>query len=36
VLAGGMPIATMAGSSACTPTGTPLLPVSTQLRVVAA
>lgn len=35
VLAGGTPLVTMAGSSICTPTGTPLLPVSAQPRVVA-
>lgn len=35
VLAGGAPLATMAGSSVCTPTGTPMLPVSAQPRVVA-
>ena len=34
VLAGGAPVATMAGSSTCTPTGTPLLPMSAQVRVV--
>src|SRR4029450_11044790 len=30
VLAGGAPIVTMVGSSVCTPTGTPLLPVAAQ------
>jgi hypothetical protein len=35
VLAGGTPLATMAGSSTCIPTGTPLLPVSAQVRVLA-
>lgn len=35
VLAGGVPVATMAGSSACIPTGTPMLPVSAQVRVLA-
>jgi hypothetical protein len=35
VLAGGMPLATMLGSSTCLPTGTPLLPVSAQPRVLA-
>lgn len=35
VLAGGVPLATMTGSSVCTPTGTPLLPISAQPRVVA-
>lgn len=34
VLAGGVPLATMAGVSTCVPTGTPLLPVSAQPRVV--
>ncbi len=33
VLAGGQPVATMAGSSTCVPTGTPLLPVSAQPQV---
>lgn len=35
VLAGGVPLATMAGSSTCVPTGTPMLPVSAQPRVLA-
>jgi hypothetical protein len=35
VLAGGAPIATMAGASTCIPTGTPMLPVSAQPRVLA-
>jgi hypothetical protein len=35
VLAGGVPLATMAGSSTCIPTGTPLLPVVAQVRVLA-
>ena len=35
VLAGGAPLATMAGSSTCIPTGTPMLPVVAQLRVLA-
>ncbi len=35
VLAGGVPVATMAGSSTCIPTGTPMLPVSAQPRVLA-
>ena len=35
VLAGGVPVATMAGASTCVPTGTPLLPVSAQPRVLA-
>ena len=35
VLAGGVPLATMLGSSTCIPTGTPMLPVSAQPRVLA-
>jgi hypothetical protein len=35
VLAGGVPVATMIGASTCVPTGTPLLPVSAQPRVLA-
>jgi hypothetical protein len=35
VLAGGTPLATMAGQSTCIPTGTPMLPVASQLRVLA-
>lgn len=35
VLAGGVPILTMAGQSVCVPTGTPLLPVVAQTRVLA-
>jgi hypothetical protein len=35
VLAGGQPLATMAGGSTCIPTGTPMLPVSAQPRVIA-
>jgi hypothetical protein len=35
VLAGGVPLATMAGASTCVPTGTPLLPLASQVRVVA-
>lgn len=35
VLAGGAPLATLAGSSVCTPTGTPMLPVVAQPRVLA-
>ncbi len=35
VLAGGAPVATMAGASTCIPTGTPMLPVVSQLRVLA-
>lgn len=34
VLAGGAPLATMAGSSTCIPTGTPMLPVVAQTRVL--
>ena len=30
VLAGGVPVALMTGSSTCVPTGTPMLPVSAQ------
>jgi hypothetical protein len=35
VLAGGVPLATMAGASTCVPNGTPMLPVSSQPRVLA-
>ncbi len=35
VLAAGAPLATMAGTSVTTPTGTPMLPVVSQLRVLA-
>jgi uncharacterized Zn-binding protein involved in type VI secretion len=35
VLAGGVPVAIMTGSSTCVPTGTPLMPVSAQTRVLA-
>jgi hypothetical protein len=35
VLAGGVPIATMAGASTCIPTGTPMLPINAQPRVLA-
>lgn len=35
VLAGGVPLATMTGASTCIPTGTPMLPVSAQPRVLA-
>lgn len=35
VLAGGFPLATTAGASSCLPTGTPLLAVSAQPRVLA-
>ena len=34
VLAGGVPVASMAGASTCIPTGTPMLPVSAQPRVL--
>jgi hypothetical protein len=34
VLAAGTPVATMSGSSTCIPTGTPMLPVSAQVRVL--
>ncbi|MBB4842914.1 hypothetical protein HNP55_001429 [Paucibacter oligotrophus] len=35
VLAGGTPVATQAGSSTCIPTGTPMLPLVAQVRVLA-
>jgi len=35
VTAGGVPVAILSGSSTCTPTGTPLMPVVTQTRVLA-
>jgi len=35
VLAGGVPVAVQSGSSVTTPTGTPMLPVVVQPRVVA-
>jgi hypothetical protein len=35
VLAGGVPVATMLGSSTCVPTGTPMLPLAVQARVLA-
>jgi hypothetical protein len=35
VLAGGVPVATQAGTAVCVPTGTPLLPMVVQPRVVA-
>jgi hypothetical protein len=35
VLAGGVPLATMAGTSTCVAPGTPMLPLSAQLRVLA-
>jgi hypothetical protein len=34
VLAGGVPLATLAGSSTCVAPGTPMLPVSAQPRVL--
>lgn len=34
VLAGGMPVLLMTGSSVCAPTGTPLVPVAAQTRVL--
>lgn len=35
VLAGGVPLALLTGTTTCVPTGTPMLPVSAQPRVVA-
>jgi len=35
VLVGGAPAALQSGSSVCTPTGQPMLPVASQVRVVA-
>jgi hypothetical protein len=35
VLAGGAPVVTMAGSSVCVPTGTPLMPLVAQMRALA-
>ena len=35
VTAGGQPLATMAGSSTCIPTGTPMLPIVAQTRALA-
>lgn len=35
VLSQGQPVAILSGSSICTPTGTPLLPVSSQMLVIA-
>jgi hypothetical protein len=35
VLAGGAPVVTMMGQSTCVPTGTPLMPVVAQTRVLA-
>jgi len=34
VLAGGIPVALMTGTSTCIPTGTPMLPLSVQPRVL--
>lgn len=34
-VAGGVPLATMMGSSTCIPNGTPMLPVAAQTRVLA-
>jgi hypothetical protein len=35
VLAGGTPVVTMVSQSTCIPTGTPMLPVVSQMRVLA-
>lgn len=35
VMAGGAPVVTMMGQSVCVPTGTPLMPVVAQTRVLA-
>ena len=35
VMAGGAPLVTMVGQSVCVPTGTPLMPVVAQTRVLA-
>ncbi len=35
VLAGGMPVATLMSASVCVPTGTPMMPVVAQTRVLA-
>jgi len=35
VLAGGTPVATLMGTSVCVPTGTPMMPVAAQSRVLA-
>jgi hypothetical protein len=35
VLAGGVPVVTQASQSVCVPTGTPMLPVASQVRVLA-
>jgi hypothetical protein len=34
VLAGGVPVASMTGSSTCVPTGTPMMPTTAQTRVL--
>jgi hypothetical protein len=34
VMVGGAPVATLIGQSVCTPTGTPMLPVMAQTRVL--
>jgi hypothetical protein len=34
VLAGGVPVPLLSGGSTCIPTGTPLLPLTAQLRVL--
>lgn len=34
VLAGGVPVATLGGSSTCVPTGTPMMPMTAQVRVM--
>jgi len=36
VMAGGAPVATMAGQSLCVPTGTPLMPLVAQTRALGA
>ena len=35
VLAGGAPVATLTGQSTCVPTGTPMQPLTAQVRVLA-
>jgi hypothetical protein len=35
VLAGGAPVVTLMSQSVCTPTGTPMMPVMAQARVLA-
>jgi hypothetical protein len=35
VVAGGIPVATMTGSSVCVPTGSPMVPVVAQIRAMA-